>query len=285
MSPLSEEEAAGIAPLKVLLVDDEPLALDLLAAILDEQPGIEMVGRCRSGAAALATLHRASVDVAFVDVQMPHINGFELIRRLQGEIMPLFVFVSAFTRYAVDAFEVQALDYLLKPISEDRVIQSLEKIRQIRSSGFDPAAFKRPLLAALGEASGRVSIDMDTAAQEALANEGWSPEHAGQLAFNERGRTFFLNRAEIDWIEAAGDYILIHAGGIPHTVRMTMREIEERLGGLPFVRVHRSTIVNAARIAELRAASRGDAEAVLEDSTILRVSRSHRGAVQDALNG
>ncbi|MEL6365013.1 MAG: LytTR family DNA-binding domain-containing protein [Pseudomonadota bacterium] len=260
-------------PLRALIVDDEPLAVELLDAIFADVEGVETVARCAGGEAALDEIVRGEIDITFIDVQMPSINGFELIRRIQGEFMPLVVFVSAFSKYAADAFNVQAVDYVLKPVSEDRLRVAVQKARILRESGFDPGALKSNMLSALEDAAGRIASDMTDAVRRD------DQEIGGSFAYTDRGRTYFVPQADIDWVEAAGDYVLLHENGRPHMVRRTMKQVEARLDPKQFARVHRSTIVNVSRIRELQSEGRGDAIAILSDGSKVRVSRSHRPAL------
>ncbi len=242
--------------LRALIVDDEPLARLGLRQLAEAHGGLTVVGECRNGRDALQQLDGAAPDVVFLDVQMPGLDGFGVIRARGPERMPLVVFVTAFDEYAVRAFEAHALDYLVKPVTASRFAAAVARVREQLSGRQALAAARR--LGALVTPEGPLRLSVPTA--------------AGRL---------LLDPDEVDWIGADDYYAAVHAAGRRHLVRESLDSLEARLRA-PFLRVHRSAIVNVARVRELRSAS-GRAVVVLRDGTEVAVSRRRREAVADAL--
>ena len=255
--------------LSVLLVDDEPLALDLLEAFLTRMPGVVVAGRADGGQAAVERIAAGGIDLVLLDVQMPEVNGFDVIRQVPSDLLPMVVFVSAHADYAIDAFEVHAADYVLKPVGETRLRAAVERAQRLAAADPPRSANKAGLLAAARSAAGRVAKDMTV-----------PPPEGDVVVLRERGRALFLPKAQIVWVEAAGDYVLFHERGDVHEFRGTMREAADMLGP-GFWRVHRSAIVNWAEVREVKAAAKGDATLCLADGRTLRVSRRYRRALPD----
>ena len=235
--------------LRALVVDDEPLARSLLRVLLARDPEVEVAGEC-SGAEAVEAVERTRPDLLFLDVQMPEVDGFDVLAALGRERAPAVVFVTAYDRYAVRAFEVHAVDYLLKPIDEARFAEALARAKdRARRRVTDPRL--GPLLA-------------DHA------------RHARRFLVRGRERTVVVDAADVDWIEAADYYATLHAGGKAHLIRETLTDLAERLDPERFVRVHRSAIVNLDRVREIHPLFRGDAELVLAGGARVRMSRTRR---------
>jgi len=251
------------APIRTLIVDDEPLCRERLRTLLQEDPEISLVGECGDGAEAVAALREQECDLVFLDVQMPVLDGLEVVEAVGPERLPTVVFVTAYDRYALRAFEVQALDYLLKPFDRERFAKALARakahVRRDRS-----AEASRQLLALLGDV--RPGL-----------------RHLERLVIKSGGRIFFLKMEEVDWIEAAGNYLRLHVGAETHLLRETMNALEGRIDPSRFLRIHRSTIVNIERIREIQPAFHGDFVVILRDGTQLALSRSYRQRVQDVL--
>jgi two-component system, LytTR family, response regulator len=251
---------------RVLVVDDEPLARLGITARLAQFSDMTVVGECVTGDEALAAIPRVSPDLIFVDVEMPGLSGLDLLRALPRNQPRCVVFLTAHEEYALDAFNVEALDYLLKPIDDARFAVCVERVRRALSLYRQEANFERlhGLLAATE-----------------------SPEAGRQLTRFpvRRGNEFtFVPVQDVDWIEGLGDYAGLHAARKTHLIRETLTQLEGRLDRSQFVRIHRSTIVQVDRILRVDPASNRDAVVTLRDGTTLRVSRSHRARLDEILS-
>jgi two-component system LytT family response regulator len=254
--------------IRILIVDDEPLARRRVRKLLNGRRDVTIVGESANGREAVAAIRSQRPDVVFLDVQMPVLDGFGALAELAGDEMPVVVFTTAYDQYALRAFEVHALDYLLKPFDDERFEQALERARaQVQRSKAD---------------------DLGARLQELLADHGARAGGPGEAADPERlvvksgGRITFLDLDEIDWIEAEGSYVNLHAGKRSHLLRETMNGLEARLPEDRFLRVHRSTIVNLGRVRELQE-RHGDYRVVLEDGRKLAVSQRYREKLHKAL--
>jgi two-component system LytT family response regulator len=249
-----------------LIVDDEPLARMGLRDLLAKDQEIRIVGECASGAQAVETIRSVKPALVFLDIQMPGMDGFEVLEHLAGETLPVCIFVTAFDRHSVRAFEVHALDYVLKPVEEARFAQAVsrakERIRERRV-----ARFGEQVLAMLGGA---------------LVSEPGAG-YLTRLVVKSARRTVLLPVEEIDWIEGASYYVKVHAGGKEHLLRETMTALEARLDPRRFFRVHRSAVVNLARIAELLPTTGGGHTVLLRNGARIRLSRSRRAALESVL--
>ena len=270
-------DAPATPTLRAIIVDDEPLARRGLEIRLAAHPDVDIVGHYGDGAAALAGLREHRPDLMFLDVQMPGMDGFQTLRTLPASEMPLVVFVTAYDHYAIRAFEASATDYLLKPVEESRLAQALARVRQARAHR-EASGHCSHLLGLLGELSGRPPLDLDEAlkpdALDALRREE-------KLAVRDGGRTVRVDLHSIRWIDAAGDYMCIHTDGeAPNgntlILRATMRDLEKQLDPQRFPRIHRSTIVNARRVVEMRPHTNGESFLRLDCGQELKLSRSHR---------
>ena len=251
--------------IRALIVDDEPLAVDNVRIALAAFPDVEVVGECGSGRAAVEAITRARPDLVFLDVQMPSLDGFGVIEEVGPDAMPHVIFVTAYDEHALRAFEVNAVDYLLKPFDDERfeacVLHALARVRAARSGE-------------AGQTLSRVLDSLPTAMDTRPGEEG-SP-HAERILVREGERMRFLHTRDLDWLEAAGNYVRLHAGKERHLIRATLTELSSRLDPRRFVRIHRSTIVNVDRIHEIQPWAGGDYVAVLQDGQQLRVSRTYR---------
>ena len=262
--------------IRAIIVDDEPLARRGLELRLREATDVEVVGQCANGREALAAIAELQPDLMFLDIQMPGLSGFDVLRQVPQESMPMIVFVTAYDRYAIDAFEARALDYLLKPVDEDRLARALERVRaqwQARQA----VAQREQLMGLLADLTGKGEIEAG-----ALAAGGAAParRYATLLPIRVGRETLRLDVAAIDWIDAAGDYMCIHAAGQTHVLRATMKDLEEVLDPQIFQRVHRSTIVNLARVRSLRPHLNGECFLKLESGQEVKLSRSFRDKVE-----
>jgi two-component system LytT family response regulator len=242
--------------IRTLIVDDEPLGRERIRTLLSDDAEIEVVGECSDGKQAVAAIERTRPDLVYLDVQMPEMDGFAVLDAITGERMPAIIFVTAYDRYAVQAFEVHALDYLLKSFDRERFQAALRRAKeQIRGSreGF----WNERLTGLLEDLQAR---------QKRLT----------RLVIRSAGRIFFLRVEEIDWLEAADNYVRIHVGRESHLMRETLQSLEGRLDPSRFLRIHRSTMVNLDRIQELQPLFHGDYVVKLLDGTELSLSRNYR---------
>lgn len=251
------------ASLRVLVVDDEEPARRALVDLLAAEPDVEVVGECSSARRAIASIRDLSPDAVFLDVRMGGGDGFSVIEEVGVESMPAVVFVTAYDAYAVRAFEVRALDYLLKPFDEERLRTAVARARAAAALSPDELMERlRTLVGAGRAAAGR---------------------YTRRLRVPSSGRTAIVETAEIDWIEAEDYYARLHTASGSYLLRESLRGLEQRLDPAEFCRVHRSAIVRLDRVRELRPAFRGDAVAVLKDGTRVRVSRSRRPELEERL--
>jgi two-component system, LytTR family, response regulator len=246
------------------VVEDEPPARLGLRTLLSREPAILLLHECADLPHALRALRREPVDLLFLDVELANHTGFDLLAALGPARPPAVVFVTAYDQHAVRAFEVEAVDYLLKPFDDQRFAQALARaLERLRLHGAQKLARKLA---------------------DTLAPSGQPPPDARTLTLRDGARTTFLREEEIDWIEAQDYYVEIHAGGAAHLHRETLRDLEARLDPKRFLRIHRSAIVQVDRIRRLQSLPSGDATALLRDGTMLRVSRSRRDAVRALLH-
>ncbi|HTI65877.1 MAG TPA: LytTR family DNA-binding domain-containing protein [Gemmatimonadaceae bacterium] len=239
--------------IRTVIVDDEDLARERIQSLLEQQPDIEIVGLCSDGASAIETIDRERPDLVFLDVQMPGMDGFDVVENIEPEHVPAIVFVTAHDGHALRAFEINALDFLLKPFDQPRFEKALERARaqvnRDRSSLFDARL---------------VSL------LEGLHDERKYPE---RLIVKSGGRVFFVRTEDIDWVEASGNYVKVHAKGEAHLIRESMKNMETKLDAKTFVRIHRSAIVNIDRIKELEPWFHGEYVVIMRDGTRLTASR------------
>lgn len=251
------------APLRVVLIDDEPAARRGAILLLNEDPEIQVVGEAGGCKEAIALIEREKPDIALLDIQMPGGDGFDVIAGLPVDHLPIIVFITAYDRHAVKAFEVSAVDYLLKPYDDKRFQGAIAKAKDMARgrSGRDVQAQLGQLLSSLKSMQLPVSDGPELSGDRVLIKTG--------------GEILFLQSDEIDWIEAEGDYMKFHVAGKSYLMRETMARLEARLDARRFVRIHRSVIVNIDRVRKLAPSFAGDHTVVLRDGTNLRLSRSY----------
>ena len=246
--------------IKAIIVDDEPPARRNLRALLKAVPDIELVKECGNGRDAVECIRALEPDLVFLDVQMPEMNGFEVLEQLTGQPLPVIIFVTAYDQYALKAFEVSALDYLLKPFDDARFHKALMQARrQIEQQ--DASELGRKLLTLMGTREVRPDAP---------------PRYLSRLMVKTAGRVIFIRSEEIDWVEAYDNYVRLHIGSKAHLLRQTMNELEATLNPEQFARIHRSTIVNLDRVKELYTHFNGEHLVILHDGTELKLSRSRR---------
>jgi len=252
-----------VSKIRTMVVDDEPVARERIVGLLQQEQDIELVGECADGQQAVNAIQQQSPDLVFLDVQMPACDGFNVIQQVGADRMPAVVFVTAYDEYALRAFEVHALDYLLKPFGRDRFQQTLKHARE---------HLERRRAGDLGRRLLALVHDLKP-----------EPEKLDRLVVKSGGRVFFLRSDQIDWIEAAGNYVRLHLAEASHLFRETMNNMEARLDGRRFVRIHRSRIVNTDRIKELQPWFNGEYVVVLQNGTRLTLSRGYREKLQERL--
>ena len=242
--------------IRALIVDDEPLARERVRLLLKDEADIELVGEAANGADAVAAIKKLKPDLVFLDVQMPEMDGFDVLRALGREHLPVVIFATAFDQHAVRAFEVHALDYLLKPFKPARFKQAVQRARErLQSKGRDAAS--------------QALLDL-------LAQRQPQPAPVTRIAVKSPERTILIKVEQIDWVESAGNYVILHVGKETHTMRETMTALEQKLPSSQFLRVSRSALVNADRVKELQPAFNGEHVAVLRDGTRVPMTRGLR---------
>jgi two-component system LytT family response regulator len=242
--------------LRVLIVDDEPLACERLRHLLDGEPTAQLIGTCTGGREALTAIQRDAPDLVFLDVHMPEMDGFAIVKALPRGALPLVVIVTAHDIYAVQAFEAQAVDYLLKPFDRERLRQTLRRAQE-----------RVQALRAL-QIEARLADLRDRFVHES------APSH--RIPVKENGRILFVKVDEIDWVGAADNYVELHAGRSAHLHLSTLTAFESHLPPGQFVRVSRSTLINVSRMKEIQFHRNGDGTVVLFNGTRLALSRTHR---------
>lgn len=257
--------------IRTILVDDEPLATQGLALRLEAHPDVEVVATCVNGREAIRAIKTHKPDLVFLDIQMPGFDGFSVVQGLMEVEPPLFVFVTAYSDYALKAFDTHAIDYLMKPVEEDRLAATLDRVRQRLSE-------KR----ATEEASRLKEVLAEVAPEAELpeaAEAHASSRYEKLINIKDRGQIFRVDVDSIERIDAAGDYMCIYTGDNTLILRETMKDLEKRLDPRRFQRVHRSTIVNLDQVRQVRPHTNGECFLVLESGAQVKVSRSYRDVV------
>ena len=261
--------------LRALIVDDEQLARRGLEIRLEKIPGVEVCGQSRNGRESLDHIRRLRPDVVFLDIQMPGMDGFTVLRQLAGADMPIVIFVTAFDKYAIKAFQANALDYLLKPIDDGRLREAVQRARQALEarSAIDHRA---RLLDLLCDVTGE-AMTLDRALQ--YPTQEAAGRFPRRLAIKEGAETVCVDIHDVDWIDAAGDYMCVHSEGKTYVLRSTMKRLQEVLDPDIFIRVHRSTIVNSTRVASVRPHINGEYFVSLKCDKELKLSRTYKSSL------
>ena len=249
--------------IKALIVDDEPLARDRLQKLLAADPEVTVIGQCSNGREAVRVIEEQSPDLLFLDVQMPELDGFGVLQELDPARMPVVIFVTAHDRFALKAFEVHAVDFLLKPFDRERFQTALKRAKE-RIAQKRPGELDQRLAALLAE------LKPDTGSLE-------------RLAIKTSGRVLFVKTNDVDWIEAADNYVNLHVGNESHMHRETLTALAERLPSRKFLRISRSTIVNVDRIKELQPLFHGEYAVILRNGKTLTLSRSYRDVLDQLI--
>jgi two-component system LytT family response regulator len=264
---VSQELPIGAA-VRTVIADDEPLARRKLRILLDSEADVQVIAECQDGGQTLSAIRAYRPDLLLLDIQMPDRDGFQVLSEISREEMPVVIFTSAYDQYAIRAFEAHALDYLLKPFDQGRLHQAVERARfELRQSK------DREITHRILDLLSRVKSDKQTA-----------PEHEGRLVIKTKGRIVFLNLEEIDWVEAAANYVRLNSGKESYLFRETISRTSERLNPNHFIRIHRSVIVNVRKIKELIPVNSGEYIVVLKSGKELSCSRGYRTNVQHLID-
>jgi two-component system LytT family response regulator len=254
--------------MRILVVDDEPLARSGIQARLAQYPDVQVVGECETGQAAVMAIRDLVPDVVFLDIRMPDLDGFEVLRQLSPGKLPFVIFLTAYDRYAVDAFTVHAVDYLLKPIDDARLVRSLERARMRMNAA----------------TSKDMELRLRSLLKQVTVNPA-PPAYEVQFAVPTGRRIAIVATVDIDWVEASGDYVTFHVGQRSHLLRKTMNRLEEQLDPRRFIRIHRSVIVQVSRICELETLPNHEYLLRLTNGTRLRTSRRFSDRIEHWLAG
>ncbi|MBX5463000.1 MAG: response regulator [Steroidobacteraceae bacterium] len=268
--------------IRTIIVDDEALSRRGLEIRLLATPDFEIVSQCANGREAITAITTHQPDLVFLDIQMPGMSGFDVLASLPEEALPMVVFVTAYDQYAIRAFEARAVDYLLKPVDDDRFAAALDRVRD-RIQSRAAISQRDQLFNLIAEITGSGELVLEellTHGRKAL-----EPKHADILPVRQGREIVRVPTASIEWIDAAGDYMCIHAGGHTHILRGTMKDLEQYLDPRLFQRVHRSTIVNLRRVKSLRAHMNGEYFLTLDGGHELKLSRTYRDKVEFFLKG
>ncbi|HWS90009.1 MAG TPA: LytTR family DNA-binding domain-containing protein [Pyrinomonadaceae bacterium] len=265
-----------------LVVDDETLAREALLVMLGGDPEIEVIAECRNGTEAVTVIREQSPDVVFLDIQMPGMDGFQVVEEVGAMRMPVTIFVTAYDKHALRAFEAHALDYLLKPFDYDRFNAALRRaksfVRQQKLGELGESLFAA--LEDLKSKTGESPSDANNRRPERAAHQ----EPLDRVVIKSGGRIYFLKTEDIDWVEGAGDYLTLHSGSQTHLIRETMGNLHAKLDPQKFLRIHRSTIVNIERIKDIRPLYKGEYVITLTSGIGLKASRGYRHELQQLLD-
>lgn len=266
--------------LRTVIVDDEALARRLMRSILERIANIEVIAECKNGREAIDRIPELMPDLVFLDIQMPGLSGFDVVRRLQADIMPMIVFATAHEEFAIDAFDVHAVDYLLKPIDDDRVLRAVLRA----NARFEDGAYTREkpkLIGAIGDIAAKVAQvqQEDLGEQQTVPASSSTLDH--KIAIRDKDMINMINATDIDWVDAAGDYMCIHSNGETHILRSTMKQLLAELDPEVFKRIHRSTIVNLNRIQHVIPHTKGEYFLDLGNQERIKVSRHYRDAIKN----
>lgn len=268
--------------IRALIVDDESLAREALLVMLSDDSEIEVIAECRNGKEAVAAIHEQNPDIVFLDIQMPEMDGFQVIEEVGVKEMPVTIFVTAYDKHALRAFEAHALDYLLKPFDHDRFDTALQRAKNlVRQRKFGEIG--ENLFAMMQDVklkTSESSSETDDKKIKSLSQK----EPIDRVVIKSSGRIYFLKTEEIDWVEGAGDYLSLHSASGTHLIRETMGDFHAKLDSKKFLRIHRSTIVNIERIKDIRPLFKGEYIITLTSGKRLKSSRGYRHELQRLLD-
>jgi len=262
---------------KVLIIDDEPHAREGIRIRLGEFPEVNIVGECSSGKEAVQTIIQLKPDIVFLDIQMPEMNGFEVLQNLTQDCMPV-IFVTAYDEYALKAFEHHALDYLLKPVNEERFRETLKyALTEVTHRSLE--VYSNKLKSVVNEYLKVLDKEPEVEQVDYVS----SKNVLSRLMIKTKDQISIISVDEIDWIESAGDYVYIHSDRKKYLIRETLTSLEQKMDAQKFVRIHRSSIVNIDKIKSMRQNEHGDFDVYLNDGTKLKLSRTYRVNFQKAI--
>ena len=282
---MGKPRGSGGVDVRVLIVDDEALARQRVRRLLQTEVDVEIVGEAESGREAVKMIRELNPDLVCLDVQMPELDGFEVLSELDDAAVPMVLFITAYDEHAQRAFDVHAVDYVLKPVDADRFKAAFDRARTQRANAVAAERLGELLATMRRMSDGTVANDVSPE-RGLSAPAGTNPaaqangNFASRILVKADGRMFFVKTTEIDWIEADRNYVRLHVGKEAHTIRERISHLEETLDPRLFARIHRSTIVNLNRVREMQQWFSGDYVVILEDGTRLRLSRHYRDRVE-----
>lgn len=258
-------------PLRTIIVDDEPLALSLMKAKLDKFDSIEVIAQCKNGSEAIDAIIEHEPDLVFLDIQMPKINGFDVIKKTQSELTPMVVFATAYEQYALDAFKVNAVDYILKPLDNEALTRAVRRAEQ-RHLQHDKGQEKSNLISAI-----------EAIRHHHDSQQSHTAKDDKKIVVKDGDQITLLKQEDLKWVDAAGDYCCLHANGETHIKRVTLTELLEQLDENDFKRVHRSTIINLNFITKVQSLPKGEYYVELGLQERVKVSRTYKDAIRSYL--
>lgn len=262
--------------IKVLIVDDEPLAREGVVLRLESEEGIEIIGEAANGSDAIRSILSLQPDLVFLDIKMPKVNGFDVVNAVGPQHMPPVIFLTAYDEYAIEAFKTHAIDYLLKPIDNARFKESLQHARE---------HILKNAIAARSEQLTNLLTQTESLTTKPVGHHNAHQDNIHErLVIRSNGHVYLLESKDIYWVEAEGDYVSVHTPQKSHLVRETMKNMESRLHTQGFQRVHRSSIVNLAYVRELISLDSGEYQIILRDNTCVKMSRNYRDILYQRLN-
>lgn len=271
--------------LKTIIVDDEPLALKLLAAKLKKMPNVEVIAQCSNGREALNAVIELAPDLLFLDIQMPGLSGLDVVKQLQNDTMPLIVFATAYEQYALEAFDAHAVDYVLKPIDDERIQRAVNRaLERFAIKSDKQSENKREVISAIAHIDQKHDKIVTWMADDSTHQDPQSVDIKNRkIVIKDRDEIHLLKQQDIQWIDAAGDYVCVHALGETHVKRCTLKEMLVELDETQFKRVHRSTIVNLGFIDKVIPHTKGEFFLMMGEYDKIKVSRNYKDVVKTFL--
>lgn len=260
--------------LKIIIIDDEPLAREKIRTFLEAEDDIEVIEECKNSAEAIAAIKELKPDLIFLDIKMPGMNGFEMLESLKLKVLPIIIFTTAYDKYALKAFEVHALDYLLKPFDRDRFQLTLNRARKHLSNKHIEVSSKK-ILEALNDLKERKGENPQSQKEEKFLDK---------IVIKTSDKIYFIKTSEIEWLEASGNYVKFFANGSSHLTRDTMNAMEKKLNPENFVRIHRSVIINSDFIKELKPWFNGEYEVYMKNKTKFVSGRTYKDNIEKLLS-